>query len=52
MTLADAGDGLTLLRARVEFFTPDERDGLVQAGMEEGMNQSYEALDRLLASGV
>ncbi len=52
MTLEDAGEDRTLMRTRVEFFTPDERDGMMQAGMEDGMNQSYEALDRLLASGV
>ncbi|WP_309890038.1 SRPBCC family protein [Archangium sp.] len=32
------------------FHTPEERDGMLSAGMEEGLNQSYAALDRLLAS--
>jgi hypothetical protein len=31
------------------FFTPEERDGMLASGMEQGLNQSYEALDRLLA---
>lgn len=31
------------------FHTSEERDGMIEAGMEEGLNQSYEALDRLLA---
>jgi hypothetical protein len=31
------------------FFTPEERDGMLHSGMEGGMAQSYEALDRLLA---
>jgi len=31
--------------------TADDRDGMLQSGMEEGgMNESYAALDRLLAS--
>jgi hypothetical protein len=32
------------------FHTTDERDGMLQSGMEGGLNQSYAALDRLLAS--
>lgn len=32
------------------FHTPEERDGMLRAGMEEGLNQSYAALDRVLAS--
>jgi hypothetical protein len=32
------------------FYSTEERDGMLQSGMEEGLNQSYEALDRLLAS--
>jgi hypothetical protein len=31
------------------FYTPEERDGILQSGMEGGMNQSYAALDELLA---
>jgi uncharacterized protein YndB with AHSA1/START domain len=31
-----------------QFYSTEERDGMLQAGMEEGMNQSYAALDRLL----
>jgi len=32
------------------FHTTEERDGFLQSGMEGGMNQSYEALDRVLAT--
>ena len=32
------------------FHTREERDGMLGTGMEQGMNQSYEALDRLLTS--
>jgi hypothetical protein len=32
------------------FFTAEERDGMLGSGMEGGVTQSYEALDRLLAT--
>ena len=32
------------------FHTTEERDGMLQSGMEVGLEQSYQALDRLLAS--
>lgn len=48
MRLEDLGDGRTKLHAHTIFFTAQERDGMVQAGMEGGMNESYAALDRLL----
>jgi uncharacterized protein YndB with AHSA1/START domain len=50
MELHDLGDGRTKLVATSTFATPEERDGMIQYGMEAGMNQSYEALDRLLAT--
>ncbi len=31
------------------FHTTEERDGMLQAGMQDGLEQSYAALDRLLA---
>lgn len=31
------------------FHTSEERDGMISAGMEGGLNESYAALDRLLA---
>ena len=33
-----------------QFYSTDERDGMLASGMEEGLNQSYAALDRLLAT--
>ena len=51
LTLDDLGDGRTLLKSDVMFYTPEERDGMLHSGMEGGMNQSFEALDRLLAQG-
>jgi uncharacterized protein YndB with AHSA1/START domain len=50
MTLADAGDGRTRLTASSLFHTKDERDGFLKSGMEGGMNESYAALDRVLAT--
>lgn len=49
ITLTDLGDGRTKLEANSLFHTDEERDGMVQSGMEEGMNESYAALDRVLA---
>jgi uncharacterized protein YndB with AHSA1/START domain len=51
MTLEDLGDGRTKLVTTTLFYTSEERDGMLQAGMEEGMNESFAALDRLLARG-
>jgi len=49
-TFEDLGDGRTRLVATVQFLTAGERDGMLNSGMEQGMDQSYAALDRLLAS--
>ena len=50
MTLHDLGDGRTKLVTTSLFHTTEERDGMLKSGMEVGMNQSYAALDRVLAS--
>jgi len=50
MELEDLGDGRTRIVNVSLFHTTEERDGMLQSGMEEGLNQSYEALDRLLAT--
>ncbi len=52
MTLEDLGDGRTRLIAVALFNTTEDLDGMVKSGMEQGMNESYAALDRLLASEV
>jgi uncharacterized protein YndB with AHSA1/START domain len=49
MTLEDLGDGRTQLVTTSLFHTTDERDGFLKSGMEGGVNESYAALDRLLA---
>jgi len=50
MSLTDLGDGRTKLSARSLFHSNEERDGMLHSGMEGGMNESYNALDRVLAS--
>ena len=47
--LEDLGDGRTKLVNTSLFHTTEERDGMLQSGMEGGLNESYAALDRLLA---
>jgi uncharacterized protein YndB with AHSA1/START domain len=47
--LEDLGDGRTKIVNTSLFHTREDRDGMLRSGMEEGLNQSYEALDRLLA---
>jgi uncharacterized protein YndB with AHSA1/START domain len=47
--LEDLGNGRTRLVTISLFHTAEDRDGMVQAGMESGVNESYAALDRVLA---
>ena len=49
MDLEDLGDGRTRVVTVSLFFTTEERDGMLASGMEGGLNESYEALDKLLA---
>jgi uncharacterized protein YndB with AHSA1/START domain len=49
MTLEDIGNGRTKLVNTSLFHTVEECDGMLQSGMEGGVNESYAALDRLLA---
>src|SRR6478609_4516256 len=50
MTLEQLADGRTKLVSIALFHTTAERDSMLQLGMEEGTNQSYEALDRVLSA--
>ena len=45
----DLGDGRTRVVNISLFHTTEERDGMLKSGMEQGLNESYAALDRLLA---
>ena len=49
-TLEDLGDGRTKLVSISLFHTTMERDGMLGSGMEGGVNESYAALDRVLAT--
>jgi uncharacterized protein YndB with AHSA1/START domain len=49
VTFEDLGDGRTKMITTSLFHTTEERDGMLRSGMEQGLNQSYAALDRLLA---
>lgn len=48
VTLEDLGDGRTWVVNVSLFHTKEERDGMLGSGMEQGLAQSYAALDRLL----
>lgn len=49
-TFEDLGDGRTRLVSTTLFMTVEDLEGMMASGMEGGMNQSYEALDRVLAA--
>ena len=49
-TLEDLGDGRTKLVSISLFHTVEDRDGMLSSGMESGVEQSYAALDKVLAS--
>jgi len=49
LDLEDLGDGRTRVVSTAQFFTPEERDGMLDSGMQGGLEQSYAALDALLA---
>ncbi len=48
VTLEDLGDGRTKVVNTSLFHTTEERDGMLKSGMEQGLSQSYAALDRVL----
>jgi uncharacterized protein YndB with AHSA1/START domain len=49
-TFEDLGDGRTRVVSTALFLAADERDGMLGSGMEQGLNESYAALDRLLTT--
>ncbi|MBF6412360.1 SRPBCC family protein [Nocardia cyriacigeorgica] len=51
-TFVDLGDGRTKVVTDSQFHTKEERDGMLQSGMESGLNESYRALDALLAESA
>ena len=50
MTLEDLGDNRTRVVSTSMFFTKEDCDAMMSSGMEGGMNESYQALDRVLAA--
>jgi len=42
-------DGRTKVATNTLFHTTEERDGMIDSGMEKGLNESYERLYELLA---
>jgi uncharacterized protein YndB with AHSA1/START domain len=50
MVLTDQGDGTTRMTASSVFQSVEDRDGMIAAGMEGGMTESLEQLDKVLAS--
>ena len=49
-TFEDLGDGRTRVVTLSLFHTTYERDGMLNAGMTQGMGESYRTLDALLAA--
>jgi uncharacterized protein YndB with AHSA1/START domain len=50
VTLEELGDGRTKLVSVSLFHTTADFEGMRQAGMESGLNESFAALDRVLAA--
>lgn len=48
-TFEDLGDRTRVVSTSI-FHTAEERDGMLEAGMEKGMNETFSRLDELLAS--
>lgn len=46
----ELGDGRTKLVGSTTFESKEQRDGMVQSGMEKGMSESFEQLDEILDS--
>lgn len=46
----DLGDGRTKVVTDGLFFTKEEREGMVDSGMEGGLNETYDRLDELLVN--
>jgi uncharacterized protein YndB with AHSA1/START domain len=50
-TFEDFGEQTRVTTVSV-FHTTEERDGMLGSGMEEGLNETYERLEEVLASGA
>lgn len=50
-TFEDLGDGRTKVTGDSVFHTTEERDGMLESGMEGGLIETYDRLGELLAAG-
>jgi uncharacterized protein YndB with AHSA1/START domain len=50
LTLEDLGDGRTKMIAHSLFDSKEDRDGMLQSGMEEGAGESYDRLDEYVGT--
>jgi len=48
VTLEDLGDGRTRIVILMQMHTPEERDGFLQSGMQQGMDAAFAQLDVLV----
>ena len=48
VTLTDLGDGRTRISIVMQMHTPEERDGFLHSGRQEGLDAAFAALDRTL----
>lgn len=51
MTLEDQ-DGKTKMTVRARYASVEDRDGIIQSGMERGVRDSYDRLEEYLAGGT
>ena len=50
-TFEDLGDRTKVTTVSI-FHTPEERDGMIESGMERGMSETFARLDEVLARGA
>jgi uncharacterized protein YndB with AHSA1/START domain len=50
LTFEDLGDGRSRVRGHATYPSLEARDGMVSSGMESGMTEGYERLDKVLTS--
>jgi uncharacterized protein YndB with AHSA1/START domain len=50
LALEDIGGGRTRAQIHSVYQSLEDRDGMVQAGMGDGVNEGFERLDELLAT--
>ena len=48
VTLEDLGDGRTRIVILMQMHTPEERDGFLQSGMQQGFDEAFAQLDALV----